>query len=134
MGSSRSGFVTKKPKELLPLPPRQRLQQCLNLYLTVFWRSGSRIRAQSRYLSMTMTAKDKLRQTVEELSEAEAQDTLGFIVHRRSKRNALAELLERAPLDDEPTTPDEDEGVREAKEQIVRGEVLSADEIRREIA
>ena len=47
---------------------------------------------------MTMTAKDKLRQTVEELSEAEAQDTLGFIVHRRGKRDALAELLERAPL------------------------------------
>ncbi len=90
---------------------------------------------QSRYLvSMTMTAKDKLRQTVEELSEAEAQDTLGFIVHRRHQRDALAELLERAPLDDEPTAPDEDEGVREAKEQIVRGEVLSADEIRREIA
>jgi|HubBroStandDraft_2_1064218.scaffolds.fasta_scaffold545770_1 hypothetical protein len=84
--------------------------------------------------SMTMTAKDKLRQTVEELSEAEAQDTLAFIVHRRDEHDALAELLERAPLDDEPTTPDEDEGVREAKEQIARGEVLSADEIRREIA
>lgn len=90
-------------------------------------------RSQSRYL-VSMTAKDKLRRTVEELSEAEAQDTLGFIVHRRDKRDALAELLERAPLDDEPTTPEEDEGVREAREQIVRGEVLSADEIRREIA
>lgn len=90
-------------------------------------------RSQSRYL-VSMTAKDKLRRTVEELSETEAQDTLGFIVHRRDKRDALAELLERAPLDDEPTTPDEDEGVREAREQIVRGEVLSADEIRREIA
>ncbi len=81
-----------------------------------------------------MTAKEKLRQTVEELSEAEAQDALGFIVRRQSKRDALDELLERAPLDDEPTTSDEDEGVREAKEQIARGEVLSADETRREIA
>jgi hypothetical protein len=90
-------------------------------------------RSQSRYL-VSMTAKDKLRRTVEELSEAEAQDTLGFIVHRRDKRDALAELFERAPLDDEPTTPEEDEGVREAREQILRGEVLSADEIRREIA
>jgi hypothetical protein len=82
----------------------------------------------------SMTAKEKLKQTVEELSEAEAQDALGFIVRRQSKRDALDELLERAPLDDEPTTPDEDKGVREAKEQIARGEVLSADEIRREIA
>jgi hypothetical protein len=81
-----------------------------------------------------VTAKEKLRQTVEELSEAEAQDALGFIVRRQSKRDALDELLKRAPLDDEPTTPGEDEGVREAKEQIARGEVLSADEIRREIA
>jgi hypothetical protein len=78
--------------------------------------------------------KEKLRQTVEELSEAEAQDALGFIVRRRGKRDALAELLERVPLDDEPTTPEEDEGAREAKEQIVRGDGLSADEIRRELA
>ena len=81
-----------------------------------------------------MTAKEKLRQTVEELSEAEAQDALGFIVRHRDGRDGLAELLERAPLDDEPTTPDEEEGVREAREQIARGEVLSADEIRRRVA
>ena len=40
MGSSRSGLLPKKPKELLPLPPRQRLQQrphqSLDLDLTVF--------------------------------------------------------------------------------------------------
>jgi hypothetical protein len=83
---------------------------------------------------MFMTAKEKLLRTVEELSEAEAQDALGFIVRRRGERDALAELLERAPLDDEPTTPEENESVREAKTQIARGEVLSADEIRREIA
>lgn len=81
-----------------------------------------------------MTAKEKLRQTVEELFEAEAQDTLGFIVRRRSDRDALAELLDRASVDDEPTTPEEDEGAREASAQIARGEVISADEIRREVA
>jgi carbonic anhydrase len=63
-------------------------------------------------------------------AEAEAQDALGFIVRRQSKRDALDELLQHAPFDDEPTTRDEDQGVREAKEQIGRGEVLSADEIR----
>lgn len=81
-----------------------------------------------------MTAKEKLRHTVEDLSEAEAQDTLGFIVRRRGQRDALAELLERAPLDDEPTTPEEDEAAREARAEIARGEVLSADEIRRQVA
>lgn len=81
-----------------------------------------------------MTAKEKLRQTVEELSEAEAQDALGFIVRRRDRHDGLAELLERASVDDETTTHDEEEGVREARKQIARGEVLSADEIRRGVA
>lgn len=81
-----------------------------------------------------MTAKEKLRMTVDDLSEAEAQDALGFIVRRRGQRDALAELLERAPLDDELTTPDEDESAREARAGIARGEVLSADEIRRQVA
>jgi hypothetical protein len=81
-----------------------------------------------------MTAKEQLKQTVEGLSEAEAQDALGFIVRRQNKRDALSDLLDSAPADDEPTTPEEDEGVREATTQIARGEVLSADEIRREVA
>lgn len=81
-----------------------------------------------------MTAKEKLRQTIEDLSEAEAQNALGFIVRRRQQHDALGEMLERAPLDDEPTTPEEDEGAREARAEIARGDVLSADEIRREVA
>lgn len=82
-----------------------------------------------------MTAKEQLKQTVEGLSEAEAQDALGFIVRRQNKqRDALADLLDSAPDDEEPTTPEEDEGAREAAQQIARGEVLSADEIRREVA
>ena len=68
-----------------------------------------------------MTAKEKLRQAVEDLTEAEAQDALGFIVRRRGERDALGELLGNAPVDDEPSTPDEEEGVREAKAQIERG-------------
>jgi len=81
-----------------------------------------------------MTAKEKLQQTVEDLSEAEAEDALGFIVRRRGQCDALGELLERAPLDDEPTTPEEDQSAREARAEIARGEVLSADEIRRHVA
>jgi len=81
-----------------------------------------------------MTAKEQLKQTIEGLSEAEAQDALGFIVRRQNKRDALAELLDSAPIDDEPTTPEEDKGAREAEEQIIHGEVISADEIRHEVA
>jgi hypothetical protein len=80
-----------------------------------------------------MTAKEKLQKAIDELSEAEAQEALGYIVQRRGERDALAELLEAAPPDDEPTTPDEDEGARQAKVEIARGDVFSADEIKREI-
>jgi hypothetical protein len=84
---------------------------------------------------MVMTAKEKLRATVEELSETEAEDTLDYIASRHhGERDALGELLEEAPLDDEPTTPEEEEGLREAREQVRRGEVVSAEEIRRELA
>jgi len=88
----------------------------------------------SKRYFVDMTAKEQLKQTVEKLSEAEAQDALGFIVRRQNKRDALADLLASAPVDDEPTTPEEDQSGREAAEQIARGEVLSADEIRREVA
>ncbi|TMK40481.1 MAG: hypothetical protein E6G56_07420 [Actinobacteria bacterium] len=82
-----------------------------------------------------MTAKEKLRATVEELSETEAEAMLDLIDSRRhGQRDALGELLEKAPPDDEPTTPEEEEGLREAREQAARGEVVSAEEIRRELA
>jgi hypothetical protein len=95
---------------------------------------GKKTRRPLKRYFVDMTAKEQLKQTVEKLSEAEAQDALGFIVHRQNKRDALADLLDSAPVDDEPTTPEEDEGAREAAQQIARGEVLSADEIGREVA
>lgn len=80
-----------------------------------------------------MTAKQQLRHAIDELTEAEAADTLDYLA-RRQHRDALDELLASAPLDDEPTTPEEDRGAREAREQIARGEVFSAEQIKREIA
>lgn len=80
-----------------------------------------------------MTAREKLRQAIDELSEAEAQETLGYIVKRRGERDALDELLDAAPVDGEPTTPQEEEGVREAEAEIAHGDVFSSEEIKREI-
>ncbi len=84
---------------------------------------------------LTMTAKERLRATVEELSEAEAADALDYIASRRhGGSDALGDLLAKAPLDDEPTTADEQDGLREARDQAARGDVVSAEEIRREFA
>ncbi len=80
-----------------------------------------------------MTAKKKARQAIEDLSEAGAQDALRPTVHRRQRYDALGKMLACAPLDDEPSTPDEHEAVCEARTEIARGDVLPADEVRREI-
>jgi hypothetical protein len=80
-----------------------------------------------------MTAKEKLRMVIEDLSESEAAEALELIP-RSSQPDALDELLDSAPADDEPTTPEEDEGAREAREQIARDELFSAGEIKRGIA
>ena len=91
--------------------------------------------AEAATVAATMTAKEQLRHAIDELTEAEAADTLEFLARRHhGDRDALDELLEQAPIDDEPTTPEEDEGARTAREQIGRGEVFSAEEIKREIA
>jgi hypothetical protein len=79
-----------------------------------------------------MTAKEKQRQFVEGLSEEEAREALRYFAGRQ-ERGSLTDLLENAPEDDEPTSAEEEEGVREAREQVERGEVFSAEEIKREI-
>ena len=90
------------------------------------------VRPDARHATVErMTAKEQLRSVVEELSEREAADTLAFIARRR---DPLGELLAEAPVDAAPATPEEDAGAAEAREQIARGEVFSAEDIRREFA
>lgn len=84
-----------------------------------------------------MTAKEKLRRAVEELSEAEAAEALEILVTREEGERTAAtldELLDTAPIDDEPETDEEREAVAEAREELRRGEAISAEEIKREIA
>jgi len=76
-----------------------------------------------------MTAKEQLRERIETLTEREAERTLRLL---DDLRDPLTKLLDEAPLDDEPITPEEEALVQEAREEIARGELISADEIRRE--
>jgi hypothetical protein len=78
-----------------------------------------------------MTAKERLRAAIEELSEAEGAEALELL-DRGGQRDALDELLDNAPIDDEPETDEEREAVAEAREEIRRGETVSLDEIRRD--
>jgi hypothetical protein len=91
------------------------------------------IRSPGRYLWL-MTAKDKLREVVDELSEQEAEATLHFIDERRGhETDPLIALLDEAPPDDEPTTPEEDAGAAEARDEYKRGVYFDSDEIKREL-
>jgi hypothetical protein len=77
-----------------------------------------------------MTAKEKLRKAVEDLSELEAEQTLAFIA-RRHERDPVIEFFENAPEDDEPSTPEEDRSAAQAWAQ--RGDSVPLSEIEREL-
>jgi Trk K+ transport system NAD-binding subunit len=77
-----------------------------------------------------MTAKEKLREQVEALSEEEAQETLRLLELRR---DPVVVAFRDAPLDDEPVTPGEEEALAEADRDIAAGRTISLEELKREL-
>lgn len=78
-----------------------------------------------------MTAKEKLRERVETLTEDQAAETLRLLDQRA---DPLMRFLENAPEDDEPVTPEEEALVQEARDEIARGEkMISLEELRAEL-
>jgi hypothetical protein len=73
-----------------------------------------------------MTAKEKLRERVETLTEDQAAETLRLLDQRA---DPLTRFLENAPLDDEPVTAEEEALVAEANADIAAGRMVSMDEI-----
>ena len=78
-----------------------------------------------------MTTKERLHQVVDSLSEQEAAETLDYIASRG--RDSLARRLDAAPLDDEPLTDEERESLREGREDVAAGRVISMEDLRREL-
>jgi hypothetical protein len=78
-----------------------------------------------------VTAKERLRNLVEDLSEEEAASALVIVERRRA--DPMLQALDAAPPDDEQSTPDEDSTAREAREAYARGEAISADELKRDL-
>jgi hypothetical protein len=79
-----------------------------------------------------MTAKDKLRQVVEELTELEAEQMLELITRRR-EHDPVLELFNNAPVVDEPLTDEERASLDEARAEYERGETVPLDEFMREL-
>ncbi|MHB8471212.1 MAG: hypothetical protein ACYDCH_15890 [Gaiellaceae bacterium] len=78
-----------------------------------------------------MTAKERLRNLVEDLSEEEAAAALPIVERRRI--DPMLQALAAAPSDDEESTPDEDATARDALVEYERGEAISSDELKRDL-
>ena len=77
-----------------------------------------------------MTAKEKLRQLVDELSEAEAAAELKLW---SARRNGLVALMDSAPIDDEPFTEQDEAALAESHDELsASGQTVSVDEFRRQ--
>jgi len=75
-----------------------------------------------------MTAKQQLRERIETLSERDAERTLRLLDDLPPMV-----LLDDAPIDDEPTSPEEEAAVEEALDAAARGETISLDELREQL-
>lgn len=81
--------------------------------------------------SRVMTAKEKLRERVETLSEQEAVEALRLLDQRS---DSLSDRLDRAPIEDEEISSEEETAVQEARDELAAGGVLiSHEEIKREL-
>jgi hypothetical protein len=73
-----------------------------------------------------MTARERLHRIVDELAEPETERVLRAVEHWRDDPVGLA--LASAPFDDKPETPGERAAVEQARDEVGRGDVLSAEE------
>ncbi|MGH2860626.1 MAG: DUF998 domain-containing protein [Solirubrobacteraceae bacterium] len=81
--------------------------------------------------SQGMTAKEKLRERVEALSEKEAAKALRLVDQHS---DPLGERLDHAPVEDEQISPEEQAAVQEAREGLAAGGALiSHEQIKREL-
>ncbi len=80
-----------------------------------------------------MTTKETLHKLVDLLPESEWEAARRVLEERLSKHDPVLHAFLNAPEDDEPETEEERAAVEEAYEALARGEVVSDEELRREL-
>ena len=81
-----------------------------------------------------MSIRDDVQHIIDEWPERMLPDLLRYLERLRdAERDPFLAALKSAPIDDEPTTPDEDEGAAEARRELARGEGRPLREIRDEL-
>ncbi len=73
-----------------------------------------------------------VRELVDDLPEGELKAAQRYLEYLRDQGDPMIRLLDNAPYDDEPTTPEDDADAREGWEEYKRGECESLDDVKRE--
>ncbi|HMH47792.1 MAG TPA: hypothetical protein VK538_08765 [Solirubrobacteraceae bacterium] len=77
-----------------------------------------------------MTAKEKLRARVEDLSEQEAEATLDFIA---SRGQSFGAWLDARPEDDEPLSAEDQAALAESDADIAAGRTVSYEQVKQDL-
>jgi hypothetical protein len=77
-----------------------------------------------------MTAKEKLRARVENLSEQEAEVALDFIV---SRGQSFANWLDARPRDDEPPSAEDQAALAESDADIAAGRTVDYEQVKQDL-
>jgi hypothetical protein len=77
-----------------------------------------------------MTAKEKLRARVEDLSEQEAEATLDFIA---SRGQSFGDWLDALPEDDEPLSAEDQAALAESHADITAGHTRSYEQVKQDL-
>jgi len=77
-----------------------------------------------------MTAKEQLRELVDELSEPEAKRALSLV--KKEHEDPMVVAFRDAPKDEEPWTDEDEAAAAEGRADIAAGRTVSLEEIKRE--
>jgi hypothetical protein len=82
---------------------------------------------------MDMTTKETVHKLLDLLPESEWEEVQRVLEKHLAKHDPVLRAFLEAPEDDEPETEEERAAVAEAYEAIARGEVISDEELKRDL-
>lgn len=78
--------------------------------------------------------REELHRLVEDMPDSEVTPALRYLRYLRELgEDELLKKLMSAPIDDEPETEEELQGVRQARKELESGDTLSTEELKREL-
>ena len=82
---------------------------------------------------MEAKAKERLYRLVDQIPEGEVHTAERFLEYLMTADDPVLRALINAPEDDEPASPEEEEAVREALEDVAAGRMHSIEKVKREL-